>query len=246
MRKPFITLLTAILLSTLSACQLLEMPGPGDQKSQGIDEYDYAVVEFEAILDEVQRIQEALYGERWLFTKYGNRPVGCDKGSGAQFNILRMTPESNRLEGSVPRTVQEAHERLQEAGFTVGQIQQASDGHDKTFRTTGNEGNWRIMLNDHGAWSIHGASRCIDVNDKTVWNEMTTAGFAYVDYTEWALFPHERLSIRRGETPAPSPTPYPASPTYGRPRPTSTQYFPPATPPATSPTASRPATTPAE
>ena len=235
MRKIRVVLLAIPLLVTLSACQLLDIPQTtADKKPEGMNDYDYAVESFELALDEVQEIQEVLYAERWLFNEYSNRPVSCDTGSGAQFNIHRMTPRSDRLEGPTVESVAEAHKRLGESGFSVGEIRQTPEGRDETFVLVGEQGTWRVGLNSYGAWSIFGSTRCIDVDDQAVWKEMNQNGFIYVDNTEWALFPHERLPIRHGETPAPSPTPYPASPTYGRPRPTSTQYFPPTTPPTSS------------
>lgn len=245
MRKSFVSLLAGMLLATLSACQLLNVSGPpGNEKPEGMNDYDHAVEQFELTLNEVQRIQEVLYGERWLFNDYGNRPETCNKGAGGRFTVLRMTPRQDQLEGNVPRTVEEAHRMLSTDGFSVGEIRQKSDGSDQHFRINGETGYWKIDQNDYGAWSIYGASACLDINQKKVWEEMNQNGFSYNKDTEWALFPHERLPIRRGETPAPSPTPYPASPTYGRPRPTSTQYLPPTTSPAGTPSSSRPEQTP--
>ena len=83
----------AVILFALSACQLLDTSGSGDQKPEGMNDYDHAVSRFEVVLDEIQRIQEALYEERWLFSDYGNRPESCDKGPGGQFTILRKTPQ---------------------------------------------------------------------------------------------------------------------------------------------------------
>ena len=92
----------AVILFALSACQLLDTSGSGDQKPEGMNDYDHAVSRFEVVLDEIQRIQEALYEERWLFSDYGNRPESCDKGPGGQFTILRKTPQIDRLDGPVP------------------------------------------------------------------------------------------------------------------------------------------------
>ncbi len=233
-----------MLLAALSACQLLGATGSGGQKPQGMDDYDYAVEQFEIALDEVQLIQEGIYRERWLVTRYGNRPEPCTNGSGAEFGILRMTPTLPKSEGRLPSTVSEGHQLLVDAGFTVGQLTPDSGGNTGHFSVVGETGRWDVMLNDQGAWSIYGSTNCIDIDQKNVWDEVNRNGFMYYDYTERALFPHERLPIRRGETPAPSPTPYPASQTYGRPRPTSTQYFPPTTSPVETPTPSRPEQTP--
>lgn len=209
-----------------------------------MDDYDYAVEQFEIALDEVQRLQETLYTERWLISRYGNRPESCQRGDGGRFSILRMTPTNAKREGKLPTTISEGHRLLENTGFAVGAVQEGSTSNTGHFLVRGEVGRWDVMMNDDGAWSIYGSTDCVDIDRQTVWDEMNQNGFSYTKDIDWALYPAERLPIRRGETPAPPPTPYPASESYGLPQPTSTQSFPPTTSPVETPTPSQPEQTP--
>ncbi len=208
-----------------------------------MDDYDVAVQHFEATLDEVERIQRIIYFGQWQFTEYGNRPTVCqssrpgDSGGGG-FTIVRRTPTPNEAQANLPATVSNARELLREEGFDVGKIKTDRSGEPASFHVSGPMGGWRILRNKYGAWSISGASICVDLDEKAVWNEMNANGFNYSRSAGWELYPHERLPIRRGETSSNPPTTGPVAPTW-QPR-TST----PATTPASYPTLKKPSNSP--
>lgn len=244
MRKSLVAMLAAMLLGALSSCQLFEVPTlPPVETYEGMDDYDVAVQHFEAALDEVEIIQKAIYTGQWKFGEYGNRPTICQSSNkeitgNAGFTVSRMTPNADDAKAPLPASLETVRASLTALGFDVGEITPDIYGNRDSFHVIGRMGGWRILRNKYGAWSISGASICVDLDEKAVWNEMNANGFNYSRSAGWELYPHERLPIRRGETSSNPPTTGPVAPTW-QPR-TST----PATTPAASPALKKPSNAP--
>lgn len=217
---------------TLTGCSTpLSTNGMDPADRVDLDDYDKAVIAFEAFLDEAQRIQEVISNEPWRGMTYGNRPTTCERGPGGDFGFVRASVHQDKAVEHLETNLNSIAAQLENLGFQIdGPFADQSGNHPdtpKSFGVTGETGSWLITSEEDGqAIGISGSSGCVDIDPRPVWDEMTKLGFSYVDSNMLYLRPHERLPIRRGETPyvypASTETPTPTASATTTPHPSRT------------------------
>ncbi|GEM_PF-1473166 len=186
-------------------------------QESNLDDYDKSVLAFEDFLDEIETIQAVISKEPWAAVSYGNRPTACGRGGG--FGFIRSSVYRENATEPLLTDLLEIKGALEKEGFLVDGVfadQSSSDMSEaESIHVVGDTGAWLLDLQpDDSGIVISGSSNCVDIEPRPVWDEMTRLGFSYVGPGELYLRPHERLPIRRGET----PYVYPAS--TGTPTPT--------------------------